>query len=349
MFNDGTSSGLLLSYTMSLAGNLSLLIILIGNLLGKMSSVEKIHEYIEDREFEKPFEIEDDKKIGNWPSEGKIEVVNLKIRYRKNLPLVLKGVEFTAEPRQKIGIVGRTGSGKSTTLLSIMRIIEIGSEERIESVIKIDGVDISTLGLHKLRNSITIIPQDPYLLEGDLRSNMDPESTRTDEEIIKSLEQVEFFLTLKGTSSTNNGKEGLKNERNRKKLLQLKVEKSGSNLSLGQRQLICIARALIRKPKILLMDEATANIDQKTDKIIQRVVTHQMPDTTVLTIAHRLNTIIQYDKIIVLEDGVKVEEGSPLDLIENDGIFSKMVQKGGKKYRDALVKMAKEGGSGEKK
>lgn len=315
-----------------------MLIILVGNLLGKMSSVEKIHEYIEDREFEKPFENENDKKLKNWPSKGLIEVENLRIRYRENLPLVLKGVEFRAEPKQKIGIVGRTGSGKSTTLLSLMRIIEVGdSSKKKESVIKIDGVDISTLGLHRLRKSITIIPQDPYLLEGTIRSNMDPGEEYGEEEVLSCLDQVEFFSTLKDSQIDNKGNQ------TRTKLLQLEIEGSGNNLSLGQRQLICIARALIQKPKVLLMDEATANIDQKTDKIIQRVVTYEMPDTTVLTIAHRLNTIIQYDKIIVLDDGKKVEEGSPLELIRNDGIFAEMVEKGGRRYKEALEKMAMEG------
>lgn len=329
-----------------------MLIFFIANMLGKMSSVEKIHEYVKNKNFEKPFELEEDKKHEDWPKNGKIEVKNLKIRYREKLPLVLNGVNFVVEPMQKVGIVGRTGSGKSTTLLCLMRILE---QTEPGSSINIDGVDISKLGLHKLRKNITIIPQDPYLLQGTLKSNLDPEGLYKDIDVLNSLNQVDFFSTLK-EDQFDKIKEEKANKNNKKlesiesniqitevdKLL-LPIEDSGSNLSLGQRQLVCIARALIKKPKILLMDEATANIDQKTDQIIQRVVTFEMPETTVLTIAHRLNTIIQYDKIVVLENGKKAEEGSPVELIKRGGIFSEMVEKGGKNYKEMLLRLAQSG------
>ena len=304
-------------------------------------------------------------------SKGDIEIKSINVRYRKELPLVLKDLRFNVKQNEKIGIVGRTGSGKSTLLLSLMRIIEIDRDDETgepRGEIMVDGVDISSLGLNFIRKNLVVIPQDPYLLEGTLRHNVDPISEYSDREVTLALDKVEFWSTVKRNtaSQASNGRSssqeytgaarepvdakitgvGLtttQNNYNRQrdnfsssqqndyetpKDLEIHIERNGENLSQGQRQLICIARALIQQPKILLMDEATSSLDHRTNDIIQKVVKYYLNDTTVLTIAHRLMTIIQYDKLIVLKNGQKIEEGAPIELIDKKGYFYSLVAEG---------------------
>lgn len=330
-----------------MSGVIKLLVLSGTVVMSNMSSVERIYEYTNCKDHEKPWTTAYDKEVSpKWPEKGNIEVKNLEIRYRKNLPLVLKGISFKVKSGEKVGIVGRTGSGKSTTLLALMRILEIDQNSGTNSYIKINGVKIGNLGLHKLRSKLTIIPQDPFLLEGTLRSNIDPLEEKTDEEILEILTQVEFFKTVnKDQISNQNFISDIESENlieNRHKILDLKVEQKGSNFSLGQRQLICIAKSLIRNPKILLMDEATANIDQRTDEIIQKVLKSKMDNTTVITIAHRLNTVIQYDKIITLFNGRISDIGHPYDLIQMKGDFWKMIEEGGREFKEKMVRMARE-------
>ena len=332
-----------------------------------MTSVERLRQYIEYGEQEPEWESadEDSHLASSWPTKGKIEIKNLKVRYRPGLPLVLKGIDIDILPRQKVGILGRTGSGKSTLMLVLARILEIEREEKSTespinqnssllslrehdrfdeegSWIKIDGVNISKLGLHTARRAVTIVPQDPFLLEGTLRSNLDPLDGFKTAELIQSLQKVEFFSTIKNEIMENLKKSlGLRPNAvlTDSQRLQLPIEKAGSNLSLGQRQLICIARALVNTPKILLMDEATASIDQKTDQIIQRVILNEMNETTILTIAHRIDTIIKYDKLVVLDNGRKAEEGSPGELLEDEfGLFSGMVDDCGEEFRAQMIR-----------
>lgn len=324
---------------------------MLTSIMSAMSSVERLVEYNNYKIHEKPWEvIEEDSKYPDWPRTGDVDIKDLKIRYRKGLDLVIKGVDLRIEEHQKVGIVGRTGSGKSTFMLSLMRILEMAKESR--GYVKISNVDISKIGLHKLRKAITIIPQDPYLFKGTLRSNVDPFDEYSSSDVIEGLNIVEFFSTAKEElfdvlrkdeeEDSEGEKSLLKKKLTMADKLELPIEQRGSNISLGQRQLICIARALIKKPKILLMDEATANIDQRTDEIIQKVISHDMPNTTVITIAHRLNTIIQYDKIVVLEEGKKVEEGNPLELMEKGEIFYQMVEEGGEEFKQKMLMMARE-------
>ena len=355
---DGASAGVALTNLMRTLGMIVSGIWTINRVMTTMTSVERIKEYVEYDDHEAEWEVpEKDAKAGrDWPLRAKIEIKGLKVKYRDGLPLVLRGLDLVVEPKQKVGIVGRTGSGKSTLILALMRILEMAEEAEKDAFIKIDGVKIHELGLHKLREMLVIIPQDPFLMEGTLRSNLDPNQKFSTEEIVAGLKTVEFFSTVKNennsfseipNSSRKDGQEtSLKTMRNEEssertsledKLLDMRIEKSGSNLSLGQRQLVCIARALINRPKILLMDEATASVDQKTDEIIQRVIMEEMKQTTILTIAHRINTIITYDKIVVLDKGRKIEEGSPRSLIQSGGTFCAMVEDCGPNFKVEML------------
>merc|ERR1712109_53933 len=221
----------------------------------------------------------------------------------------LKDLSFKIETQQKVGIVGRTGAGKSSVTLTLFRIVELDQGQ-----ICIDGVDIATLGLHTLRNKLTIIPQDPVLFSGSLRMNLDPFSHYSDSQLWETLKMshLENFVT--------NLKEGLQHE----------ITEGGENVSVGQRQLICLARALLRKTKILVLDEATAAVDLETDDLIQQTLRDAFKDCTVLTIAHRLNTVLDYDRILVLKEGAIAELDTPRNLLKVEGgIFKGMCQDAG--------------------
>jgi len=254
------------------------------------SSIQRLHEFSEYEELEKDLHLP--KAPENWPREGNIEINDLKVRYRKGLPLVLDNVSCKIENKQKIGIVGRTGSGKSTMLLALTRILEL-SEEDLDagSYIKMNGVETHKVGLHELRKNITVIPQDPIMLQGTVRFNVDPMGLHTEDEVIEALKKSQVWDTLKleqKAETVNNTDVLAKTEKeiNQKKL-EINIDQGGSNLSVGQKQLICVARAFVRKPKFLIMDEATANIDEKTDQQVQELIKSEFKDTTVLTIAHR--------------------------------------------------------------
>lgn len=241
-----------------------------------------------------------------WPQDGIIEFKDFQVRYREGLDLVLKGISFKCKSQEKIGVVGRTGAGKSSLTLSLFRIIEAAGGK-----ILIDGLDISTIGLHSLRSKLTIIPQDPLLFSGSLRMNVDPFNSYTDDAIWTALEHSHLKTFV------NQSSDGL----------DYKVSEGGENLSVGQRQLICLARALLRKTKVLILDEATAAIDIETDELIQKTIRTQFRDCTILTIAHRLNTIMDSDRIIVLDQGCIVEFDSPDVLLSNkDTVFYGMAK-----------------------
>ena len=251
-----------------------------------------------------PQEAEQRKQIPelmDWPSEGKIEFRDYSLKYRPETEIVLKNLSFEVKPNEKVGIVGRTGAGKSTICLALCRIVEAH-----EGTIFIDGVDISTVGLADLRERITIIPQDPTLFEGTLKFNLDPEGSLSDSELLRMAHKASLDDLI---------------ERDEKGLEQ-KIEDGGKNLSSGEKQLICILRAILRKNKIVLMDEATANIDIKTEQIIQKLIHEEFVDSTVLTIAHRLNTIINSDRVLVLSKGEVEEYDDPQTLLDDtDSMF----------------------------
>ena len=370
---DAPAAGVALSNLIKTSASLVVGTWMLSMFLNSMIGVERLKEYIDCKEHEPAWDLaSEDRKLGkNWPKQGKIKITNLSLRYREGLPLVLKALNLTINAGQKVGIVGRTGSGKSTLMLGLMRILEMDSGVAQQPGLKdggiqIDGVDIYQIGLHRLRRGLTIIPQDPYLFKGTLRTNLDPLNLFRDEQIMEGLTTVKFFSTLKsevlayvrasrieneGEKSNNIDREGYElleqplhpeNSLTIQQKLDLEIEKAGANLSLGQRQLICIARALVNKPKILLMDEATASVDQKTDEIIQDVIMNEMEGTTIIIIAHRINTIIGYDKIVVLEQGKKGEEGSPKELFEAGGIFYDMVEKCGAEFMQEVIRRFKD-------
>ncbi|CAG0905757.1 unnamed protein product [Darwinula stevensoni] len=199
-------------------------------------------------------------------------------------------------PSRQVGIVGRSGAGKSSLMLGLFRIVEKASGR-----IAIDGVDIGRIGLHDLRSRLTIIPQDPVLFSGSLRSNLDPFEKHSDEEVWRALELSHLKAFVKGLP------QGLQNP----------VAEGGQNFSVGQRQLVCLARALLRKTRILLLDEATAAVDLETDELIQETIRREFRNCTVLTIAHRINTVLDYDKVLVLDGGETREFGSPAGLLRD--------------------------------
>ena len=258
------------------------------------TSIESLEAYTNIVQ-EAPLKLETDKMLidSNFPKSGKIEFVNYSVRYRPDTKIVLKNLNILIQPGEKVGIVGRTGSGKSTLTLCLFRILEATTGQ-----ILIDDIDISLLGLSLLRSIITVIPQDPTLIEGSLRENLDPAGKFSDESMIECLKSIEIDYLLE--------EEGLN----------FMVKENGDNLSAGERQLICMARAMIRKSKIIVMDEATSSIDYNTEQLIQKVILTSLKNSTVLTIAHRIKTILEYDKILVFDQGHLIEQGSPKELIE---------------------------------
>ena len=249
----------------------------------------------------------DNDQITTFISEGKIKFINFSVKYRPNTAIVLKNLNFEINPKEKIGVVGRTGSGKSTLCLCLFRLLEADSGN-----IFIDNIDISSIGLDMLRKNLTIIPQEPTLIEGTLRENVDPAEIFSDDKIMKVLKDVGLDYFMEG------------------KNLDYKIENNGNNISIGEKQLICIARALIKKSKIILMDEATANIDYKTEIFLQNSINKELKDCTVITIAHRIKTIINYDRILVLNNGEIVEYDSPKNLIDKKGLFYQL-------YKESVV------------
>ena len=231
-----------------------------------------------------------------WISHGKIEFKDYSVKYRPDTEVVLNKVKVNIEPGQKIGIVGRTGAGKSTLCLALCRIIE-----KLEGSIEIDGVDISTVGLADLRDQITIIPQDPVLFTGTLRFNLDPQGKLKDKQLEDMVEGAGLKPLLE---RDGNG-------------LDFKISYKGDNLSAGEKALVCICRAALRKSKVVLLDEATASIDVETEETIQKLITNEFKDATMLTVAHRLNTIINSDKIMFMKDGQVAEFDSP-EILKND-------------------------------
>ncbi|KAJ3075759.1 hypothetical protein HDU98_006997 [Podochytrium sp. JEL0797] len=301
--------GLTLSYSLSVTQILSMTIQNFTQTEIAMNSVERIENYAYEVPVEADAIIQNNRPEKEWPRNGTIEFQNVVMRYAPTLPIVLDNVSFSVGNRQKIGIVGRTGSGKSSLMQALFRMVEPSSGKII-----IDGVDISKIGLADLRSKIAIIPQDPVVFSGTFRSNMDPFSEHSDSELWDALARA----GLKPKVSKTEGQ------------LDAAVDSGGENLSVGERQLLCLSRAMLKTPKILIMDEATANVDYETDAMIQKALREDFRDATVLTIAHRLNTVIDYDRVMVLEKGVLAEFDSPRNLLndENSMFFALVAQTG---------------------
>lgn len=298
--------GLMMSQALNTTQTLNWVVRSASEVEQNIVSVERVMSYT-NVEPEAPY-VTDVKPPKNWPRQGKIEFRNYSTRYRKDLGLVLKQLSMTIRDGERIGVVGRTGAGKSSLTLALFRIIEPA-----EGAIFIDDVDCRKLGLKDLRSSIAIIPQDPQLWEGTLRDNIDPGQAYSDDALWKSLEQArlkEYISSLPGG-------------------LDAMLTEGASNLSAGQRQLLCVARALLRGSKILVLDEATSSVDLATDEQIQEVVRKEFNGTTI-TIAHRLNTILDSDRVLVLKDGTIAELDPPQTLLENKkSIFFSMAVEAG--------------------
>ncbi|KAL1734118.1 P-loop containing nucleoside triphosphate hydrolase protein [Schizophyllum commune] len=263
-----------------------------------MNAVERILNYSELPAEAPPTMPED--PPADWPSQGRIEFKDVEMAYRPGLPLVLKGVSFTIEPGEKVGIVGRTGAGKSTVIQALFRMTELRSGS-----IEVDGYDTSKVGLDVLRSRMALVPQDSTLFLGTLRENLDPTGTRTDAELLSALHSV--HLVHEGNADDP------------KFSLDAAIADEGSNYSVGEKQLLALCRALVKQSKVIALDEATANVDVDTDAKLQRTIRTEFKSRTLLCIAHRLNTIAYYDKIIVMDDGRVAEVGSVLGLFDTEG------------------------------
>ncbi|KAM4636126.1 ATP-binding cassette sub-family C member 2 [Discoglossus pictus] len=303
---DSGTVGLSISSALNITQTLNWLVRMTSELETNIVAVERVDEYIK-VENEAPWQTEN-RPPQNWPDKGVVQFIDYKVRYRSDLNLVLHGISCTVHSMEKVGIVGRTGAGKSSLTNCIFRIIESAGGK-----ILIDGVDIATIGLHDLRNKLTIIPQDPVLFSGSLRMNLDPFDQYTDEEIWKSLELSHLKSYIEGLQEK----------------LYYEVNEGGENLSVGQRQLVCLARALLRKTKILILDEATAAVDLETDNLIQKTIRSEFSNCTVLTIAHRLHTIMDSSRVMVLDAGRIIEFGQPDELLKRQGHFYAMAKDAG--------------------
>ncbi|KAF7132274.1 hypothetical protein RHSIM_Rhsim09G0006700 [Rhododendron simsii] len=297
--------GLALSYGLSMNGLLFWTVYITCTVEKQMVSVERIRQFIRIPS-EAPWRIPDCVPSPNWPLRGDIDIKDLKVRYRLNTPLVLKGVAFNVHGGEKIGVVGRTGSGKSTLIQVFFRLVEPSHGKII-----IDGVDICKVGLHDLRSRFGIIPQDPVLFEGTVRSNIDPIGLYSDDNIWKALERCQ----LKDVVAAKPEK------------LDAPVADSGDNWSVGQRQLLCLGRIMLKRIKILFMDEATASVDSQTDAVVQRIIREDFAACTIISIAHRIPTVMDCDRVLVMDAGRVEEFDAPSRLLERPAsLFGALVQ-----------------------
>ena len=295
--------GLLLTYTIQLQDTFIRFLVFFSIFENSMMAFNRCLSY-KNIIIEHPSRTEYDKEIDNWPKNGNIEFKNVNIKYRKDLNYVLKEISFKINSGEKIGICGRTGSGKTTLTLALVRILELN-----EGIILIDDIDISKIGMDKLRNSISIVTQDPFVFEGSLKENIDPNNNYNNNEIENLLNMFNEFH---------------KNKFN----LNLKISENGNNLSFGEKQIICIIRALIKKNNILILDEATSNIDLELEEKIFNIIYKYKKESTIITISHRVKNLKNYDKIFVLDEGKIIENDSPNNLLNNKGsMFSELYYK----------------------
>ncbi|KAF0730173.1 hypothetical protein Ae201684P_013302 [Aphanomyces euteiches] len=297
-----TAAGLGLTYASQMSSFLSRVTMNLCTIENIMTCVERLEHYNSlDTEGDTCEEME--ATPAEWPAQGTISFESYSVRYRDHLDLVLRDVSFVANGGEKIGICGRTGSGKSSLMAALFRTVEAAS-----GCIKIDGVDISQVNIHALRSRLTIIPQDPVLFSGSLRFNIDPSKQVADADLWAVLKKVHLAGCLEGG-------------------LDFQVAEKGSNLSVGQRQLFCIARALLRQSRVVVLDEATANIDLESDRLIQKTIKECFRDVTMLIIAHRLDTIIDSDRILVMDRGSVIEYDSPQVLLAKEGsVFAELAK-----------------------
>lgn len=349
-------AGFALGFALQYTGAIIWTISYYANLEMDMNATERVIEYsrlpIEDQSGDRP--------PAAWPTEGRLAVDKLVAGYASDLPPVLRGLSLQVEKNQRVGVVGRTGAGKSSLTLALFRFLEAR-----QGSIHIDGIDISKINLHDLRSRLAIIPQDPVLFSGTIRSNLDAFDEHTDAELRDALERVQL---IRGTghlsrhddnaddadyAAAGAADDAANDEMNEAtgndvtpesvtttttdtntdifNSLSSKISEGGLNLSQGQRQLLCLARAIVSRPKILVLDEATSAVDMATDVLIQRSIREEFGDSTLLVIAHRLSTIADFDRILVMSEGQAVEYDRPRELLLKQGLFWEMVEQSGEK------------------
>ncbi|OLN81740.1 ATP-dependent bile acid permease 3 [Colletotrichum chlorophyti] len=329
-FMDAALAGFTLSFALEFSSAIVWSIRFYANIELDMNAAERVVEYsdlkTEDQGGEQP--------PASWPTEGRLEVKDLVISYADDLPPVLKGLTFSVNKNERIGVVGRTGAGKSSLTLALFRFLEARSGS-----IHVDGLDISKIKLHDLRSRLAIIPQDPVLFSGTVRSNLDPFDNQTDADLRDSLQRVHLVDSSPSTpsepaasSSAAPSIEASQKNVNVFRNLNSAISEGGGNLSQGQRQLLCLARAIVSRPKVMVLDEATSAVDMTTDALIQRSIREEFNDSTLIVIAHRLSTIADFDRILVLSDGAVAEYGSPRELWDKEGgVFRGMCEESGEK------------------
>jgi len=357
---DAALAGFILSFTMDFSSVVLMVIRAYAQLELEMNAVERVIEYSE-------IETENlggEKPPAAWPTQGRLEVNDLVVSYASDLPPVLKGISFETRAAERIGVIGRTGAGKSSLTLALFRFLEPRS-----GTIHVDGLDITKIKLEDLRSRLAIIPQDPVLFSGTIRSNLDPFEHHTDEELHDCLQRVHLVSESESETNTVAGQNGspppetatlpvpdglpvpdISAEISRASTpgprninvfrdLNSSISEGGSNLSQGQRQLLCLARAIVSRPKIMVLDEATSAVDMATDTLIQRSIREEFGGSTLIVIAHRLSTIADFDRILVLSDGEVAEYGTPRELWDagTDGVFRGMCEQSGEKEK--LTKM----------
>jgi len=310
-------AGLVLSYILSIVQMIQFTVRQLAEVENGMNATERLHYYGTQLEEEAPLHTVEVRK--SWPESGEIIFNDVQMRYRENLPLVLQGLSMHVRGGERIGVVGRTGAGKSSIMSTLFRLVELSGGS-----ITIDGLDISTVGLHDLRSRLAIIPQDPTLFKGTIRSNLDPFNEHTDLELWSALRQSDLISEEASLDDKSPGRIHLDGI----------VEDEGLNFSLGQRQLMALARALVRGSQIIVCDEATSSVDMETDEKIQKTIATGFKGKTLLCIAHRLKTIINYDRICVMDQGRIAELDTPLALYEKGGIFRSMCDRGGIRKED---------------
>ncbi|XP_054158550.1 probable multidrug resistance-associated protein lethal(2)03659 [Oppia nitens] len=317
----GGNAGLLLTASLAMIGTTQRCVKCSADVETLMTAVERVLDYTRiDPEAE--LESTPDRKPSvNWPQKGRIEFIEMSLQYPESPAPVLRDINFLVNSGEKIGIIGRTGAGKSSIIAGLFRLTEPNGGQ-----ILIDGIDIQSIGLHDLRRQISIIPQEPVLFTGSVRKNLDLFDGQSDEKLWSALDEVQLCEAISQLPG----------------MLDAMISKGGSNFSVGQRQLVCLARAILRNNRILVLDEATANVDHQTDALIQRTIRKKFCNCTVITIAHRLNTIIDSDKVLVLDAGKVIEYGIPYILLKSgNGLFRQLVSQTGNRMASRLHKMAK--------
>jgi ATP-binding cassette subfamily C (CFTR/MRP) protein 1 len=310
-------SGLVLSYILSIVQMIQFTVRQLAEVENGMNATERLHYYGTELDEEAPLHTVEVAK--SWPQQGEIIFDNVQMRYRQGLPLVLQGLTMHVKGGERIGIVGRTGAGKSSIMSTLFRLVEISGGS-----ITIDGMNISKIGLADLRSRLAIIPQDPTLFRGTIRSNLDPFHEHSDLELWSALRQADLVSDEANLDDKSPGRIHLDGV----------VEEEGLNFSLGQRQLMALARALVRNSQIIVCDEATSSVDMETDDKIQRTIATGFKGKTLLCIAHRLRTIINYDRICVMDQGKIAELDTPSALYEKGGIFRGMCDRSGIRKED---------------